>query len=272
MRRAALAIAFSLIAAPLAASEAQTDALWDALRFDDYAAVLVAEGTAGGEDLDASLFGGEGGSGWVAAVAAIYDGDRIARVLGAELHAQLDGHDMGAAVAFFEGDTGARSVELEISARWALLDPDIEDASVEHMQQMDAEGDPRLDLIGAFSDINGLVDNNVASTMNGNYAFLQALSAAGQGPYANDTAAMMAAVWEQEPEIRAETEEWVLSFFAFAYAPLSDAEVQELVDFSLTPEGKRLNSALFAAFDVLYTGISADLGRTAARYMTGERL
>jgi len=272
MRHYLLATFIAIQAVPAAASEAQTDALWEARRFGDYAEVLAAEGLDGGAELADTLFPDDDTSGWADTVERIYDVTALKKTLSRALHDELDAHDMAEAVAFFESKTGARSIELEISARWALLAPDIESMSIEHMNQMAKSGDPRLEMVRTFADLNGLVENNVVSSMNGNYAFLTALSEAGQGPYVNDQGALMSAVWEQEEEIRADTEEWVLSFFTFAYSPLNDAEMQEIIDFSKKKQGQRLNSALFACFDVLYDDISAQLGTAAARYMAGERL
>jgi hypothetical protein len=42
------------------------------------------------------------------------------------------------------------------------------------------------------------------------------------------------------------------------------------VAFSQTPEGQRLNGALFAAYDKVFRKVSYDLGRAAALLMQGS--
>ena len=67
-----------------------------------------------------------------------------------------------------------------------------------------------------------------------------------------------------------ETEDWLFPFLALSYAPLSDAELQGYIDFSRTAAGKKMNTALFAAFDAVFVQISRDLGRAVAQQMTGD--
>jgi hypothetical protein len=81
---------------------------------------------------------------------------------------------------------------------------------------------------------------------------------------------MLTDVWTQEDSIRTETEDWLFPYLTLSYEPLDDAELQAYVDFSDTPAGKRLNTALFAAFDTVFSDISHALGAAAARQMQGE--
>ena len=57
-----------------------------------------------------------------------------------------------------------------------------------------------------------------------------------------------------------------------AYQPLSDADLTAYIDFSATAEGRMLNAALFASFDVLFVAVSEELGFAAARFAQGEDL
>ena len=81
---------------------------------------------------------------------------------------------------------------------------------------------------------------------------------------------MLADVWEQEVQIRSETEQWVYSFLLLAYQPLSDEDIEAYIQLSETSEGQVLNTALFAAFDTMYSEISHALGLASARYLSGE--
>ena len=85
-------------------------------------------------------------------------------------------------------------------------------------------------------------------------------------------AQILSDVWDQEPDIRATTSEWVYSFLMLAYDPVTDEELATYTAFSTTPAGKQLNTTLFAAFDGFFDGISRELGYEAARMMTGAEL
>ena len=135
---------------------------------------------------------------------------------------------------------------------------------------MEAEGSPRLDALRRFAAANDLVEMNVMGALNANLAFYKGLSAGGAFGSAMTEEDMLADVWGQEADVRAETEEWLWSYLSLAYQPLSDEELQAYHDFSETPEGQKLNAAVFAAFDVSFVRISEDLGRAAARAMQGE--
>ncbi len=263
-----------LVLVPLAlqADSARTDAIWAAMRVDEFMAVIREEGLGYGADLEADLFDGKGGAAWQAELEAIYDGDRMVRGLRLALEDAVANKDIGPATAFFSTGLGARAIGLELSARRALLEPGIEAASHAALDDMIASGDPRLELITRFSDANDLVENNIVGALNGNYAFLKAITAGGQGPYVGNSSAILGDVWAQEPEVRSDTKRWVLSYFGFAYGPLSDAELEALIEFSESGPGRAVNAAFFAAFDVLFTEMSAQLGAAAARFMASERL
>lgn len=81
---------------------------------------------------------------------------------------------------------------------------------------------------------------------------------------------MLAEVWAQEPDIRAETESWLYPFLALAYKPLSDADVEAYLAFSESEAGRAMNAAMFAAFDEVFREISHDLGRAAAEMLSGR--
>ena len=263
-----------LVLVPLAlhAESDQADAIWRAMRVDEFVAVIREEGLGYGTDLETDLFDGKGGAAWRAELEAIYDGDRMVRGLRLALEDAVGDTDIGLATAFFSTGLGARAISLELSARRALLEPEIEDASHAALDDMIAGADPRLELITRFSDANDLVENNIVGALNGNYAFLKAMTAGGQGPYVGNSSTILGDVWAREPEIRSDTQKWVLSFFGFAYGPLSDRELEGLIEFSESAPGRAVNAAFFAAFDVLFTELSAQLGAAAARFMASERL
>lgn len=250
----------------------QIDALWTAMRMQEFVEVLSEEGRNDAQGFSQSLFPDSDGQAWENVIQTIYNPATMARNFKNALAEELATRDISGAIKFFQSDLGKRSIELEITARNAMLDPDIEGISRDNYYRMRDENDPALSLIRAYADANDLVDENVVGTMNGNYAFLKTLADEGQGPFADDPGAILNEIWSQEEEIRAETIEWVMSYYSFCYQPLSQDELRGLIEFSKGADAQRLNSALFSAFNTLFVTIAAELARESAQLMKSERL
>jgi hypothetical protein len=234
--------------------------------------VMQEEGVTYGETLATDMFPGGGDSRWGQVVAGIYDAQGMKETFNARFAQELAG-DAGAVAAiedFFGSDRGQRILTLEVSARRALLDEAVEDAAKVAAADMAQDHDPRLALIRDFAVAGDLIEMNVTGAMNANLAFYQGM--AESGGFAEDMTEeqILLDVWGQEPEVRANTEEWLFPYLALAYQPLSDEDLEAYTAFWETAAGKRLNTALFAAFDVVFTDISRDLGRAAARQMQGD--
>jgi hypothetical protein len=121
-----------------------------------------------------------------------------------------------------------------------------------------------------FARTNDLIEFNVAGALNANLAFYRGLSQGGAFEERLTEDQMLADVWAQEAEIRGETADWLFPYLALSYKSLSDADLASYQAFAETAAGKKLNAAVFAAFDVVFTRISLDLGRAAARRIQGE--
>ncbi len=278
----ALVLALGLVA-PLAMvpgpASAQTEVaapaikrLSDALMMGDVVAVMRDEGIEYGGTLEDEMFPGQGGADWKAAVSSIYDTERMRREFDARLSRELQASPEAVeqSLAFFESAQGKRILALELEARRALTDDKAEEAAKVAVEDMIAGADPRMDVLRAFAEANALVELNVAGALNANLAFYKGLDEGGAfgGEMTEDQ--MLADVWGQEADVRAQTEEWVYSFLALAYAPLSDADMAAYQAFSESPAGQQINAALFAAYDAVFTPISRKLGVAAAGQMQGE--
>jgi hypothetical protein len=279
-------LATLLILAPLAPLRAQTAdpaqatqpsaevaSVVSALRMPDIIAVMREEGLAYGDDLEEELFPGAGGARWTGAVQEIYDEAAMLRRFEAAFATRLSDQPqaMQAIVEFFASDRGQRILTLEIEARRALLDEAVEDAARVRVDDMRADNDPRLDVLQRFAEVNDLVEQNVSGALNANLAFYAGMVEAGAFAVADLTEdEILAQVWSQEADIRAETETWLYPFLTLAYGPLPDEDMQAYVAFSETPAAQAMNAALFVAFDAVFSEISRDLGRAAAQMLSGQ--
>jgi hypothetical protein len=272
-RRIATTLAALLLLAPFPAQAAEDpEALFSALGMPEIIEVMREEGLGYGESIRTDLLGGRGGAGWAATVSDIYDAGRMREQMLDGFESRLEGVDLDPLFAFFESERGRRIVELEVGARRALLDDDIEAAAEAAAATLDEERPDRHALIGEFVEVNDLVESNVMGAMNANYAFFMGLMA---GDALGDDLSeqeILSDVWSQEGEIRADTEQWVYAYLTLAYDPLSDEDIAEYIAVSRTAEGRALNRALFGAFDDLFVDISRRLGQGAAGFLAGEEL
>lgn len=269
----ATALTFALPFAPAAmAQDSDAEVLFDLLMLPDIIDVMREEGMSYGETIGQDLFGGVPSSEWMGTVGAIYDYDVMVEVVQADFEAALDDVDLDPMIAFFGSDQGQGIVSLEVSARRAMLDDAVDEASKDAAARAAADDDPRFALVDEFVEVNNLIETNVAGSLNSNLAFYQGLldGNAFNGALTEDQ--ILTDVWSQEADIRDNTTEWIYSFLYLAYQPLEDADLQAYIAFSETDAGAQLNGAMFESFDRLFNGISRSLGRAAANEMTSAEL
>lgn len=265
-------VASSFIFSPAFAQNTQAELLFDALGLPDIVDIMREEGVVYGAQIGTDLFPNQVSPAWRATVETIYDSAAMhASVKAAFIHA-LDNRDISPMVAFFSSDLGKTLVSLEVSARRALLDDTIEQASKDAATGAKANNTERFQLIDAFVQTNDLIEINVAGAMNSNVAFYMGLMAGGAFDEALTQDQIVNDVWDQEADIRANTSEWVYGFLLLAYDPVSAADLETYTAFSASDTGVALNGALFTAFDDMFDAISFALGREAARVMAGQDL
>jgi hypothetical protein len=253
-----------------AAPRADIDALVAAMALPDLLEIMHQEGLGYGEQLQADLLQGRGGTAWTATVEGIYDPARMQEMVRRSLQDDLDASQISAITKFLRSDTGREIVGHEIAARRALLDDDVEATAHDTWLELEAEGGRRWDMLVDFAEVNDLIESNVAGAMTSNYAFYRGLAEGGafNGDLAEDQ--ILSDVWNREQEIREDTTNWVFSFTSLAYQPLTDDQFQAYIDFARSGPGQAMNTALFTAFNDMFTGISRDLGRSASRVLAGQ--
>jgi hypothetical protein len=261
-----------LVAAQTQNAAADIGLLGDTLLMDQVVTVMRDEGIEYGTTLEEEMFPGRGGDDWTGVVSKIYDTAQMRARFDTQLTKELqDAPDaVSDSLRFFTSPQGKRILALELEARRMLTDDAAEEAAKVAVEDMIADSDPRMQVLRDFAEANALIEMNVTGALNANLAFYKGMDEGGAfgGEMTEDQ--MLSDVWEQEPEVRAQTEEWVYSFLALAYAPLSEADLAAYQAFSESPSGQKVNAALFAAYDSVFTPISRDLGRAAARQMQGE--
>ena len=266
---ALLAIGWLAMAPAVQAAEPMVDRLAAALRIGDVVALLRDEGLTHGQELDTDILEGIGGQYFGAQVSRIFDTDAMTATLTGVLAAEMSFEALRDSVAFFEAETGKQIVALELSARLAFIDADVEEAALDQFEALD-RGDPQRRLVEDFVEANDLIDRNVDGIIATDYSFYLGLADGGAMP--RDDEGYLALLMEDRDDLVDEITDWSLSFHLLAYHSLSDEEQQANIDFSRSPSGQELNNALFVGFDRMYADIYYDLGRLIAAAMEATDL
>ncbi|WP_425038731.1 DUF2059 domain-containing protein [Primorskyibacter sp. S187A] len=252
-----------------------TDKLLDLLGVPETIEIMRVEGLAYADELAADMLPSSPGVTWQKTIETIYDPDRMEETVRAGFADSFLSRDVNPDTleTFFGSDLGQDIIRLEISAREAMVDQAIEDAAraayLDRAGATEAE-DARLAQIKAFVEANDLVEANVVGGMNTTIAFYQGLVDGGALDMSEPK--IIAEVWGSEGETRTDTMEWIFGFLMMAYRPLSDDDLMAYADVVSTPEGKAMNTALFAGFDAMYGDISYALGRAIAGQMDVQDL
>lgn len=252
-----------LLGAPVTAQDrSPLNTLIEAMAIPEILEIMQAESIKFGAGIGADMLPDGGGESWQAMVADIHTLDKMRATVERGMAAALTEADIAPLIAFFTSDTGQRIVGLEVSARRAFLDKDIEAAARRSYLELAGQGVPLLAQVTAYIELNDLVEYNVVGTMNANYWYYLGLNEGGVLEMSEEE--MLSAAWEAEDETRSDTGEWLYAYLMLAYAPLETAQMESYVTLSKTAPGRALNQALFAGFDDLFNSTSYALGLAVA--------
>lgn len=268
--RGCFAAAALALTAALPAAAATVEDLARTLKLPEITAILRDEGFDYARSIETDLLGGSAGDLWQTRVEALYDPARLQDGLQAAMAATMSPEDITAAIAFFGTDRGQAILDHENAARRAMSDEAVEEAARARVEELSAMDDAHLTRVREFIEANDLLERNVAGALSSNYQFLRGFADAGGSTMSDGD--IVSDVWGQEPEVREDTESWLLAFLVMAYAPLPSEDLQAYTAFSQTPAGRALNAALFAGFETLYRDISYALGLMAGQAMQGSDL
>ncbi|MCK0151091.1 DUF2059 domain-containing protein [Marivita sp. S6314] len=272
LRNLIASAATALVVGPWATSvqASSVDDLLKALGVPQIVEIMREEGIEYGETLARDMVPGGRTQGWDATVERIYDDDRMLATVREEFKAEFGDADIDPLLAFFTSEVGQQVVSLELSARTAMREQEIEDAARAAFRDLEGTQSETLAMISEFVDTNDLVDANLVGALNANYMFYLGLVDGGALDMSEQD--ILTEVWSSEAETRSDTREWVYAFLIMAYRPLEDGVVADYTELSKTDPGRALNRALFAGFNKMYDDISYALGRAVARQMQVQEL
>lgn len=242
--------------AALASEEA--DRLVDALGVPALIQAFTTEGEQAGQSIDDGFLDGQGGDVWAETVRRLYDPARMEAEIRATMTEVMDPDMAAQALLFFESDLGRKIIDLEVKARQAIIDPQVEAAA---KAAPSAQGASVTDFLAA----RDLIDRNTDVAVEARTAFFDGLILASGRADGPDVEAL-------RPGIAEETESWLRGYYAVIQSALSADDIAIYTAFWETDVGVAVDDALFAAFGQSYTTLSYALGQAAGRMMPQSEL
>lgn len=258
-----------LMAASPAVSDTQSD-LIEALRIEETVTIMRTEGLQYAGVLGDEMLGEGSVAGWAGVVSRIYDVEKMTGVITDGLNAALSEQDVTDVTTFFTSELGHEIITLELAAREAMADEDIEKAANEAFDAAREASSWQYEQIVELIEDSDLVEFNVMGALNSNLAFYRGL-ADGDALEISDEE-MLADVASQQSEIREESEAWLSAYMLMAYQSLSPEQLTRYAELYRSDQGQIVNSAIFQAYDQMYEELSYLLGRAVADQLRGQDL
>lgn len=253
-----------------AASKAELDQLFVAMRTEELLKIMSDEGIAEGDELREEMFGGDRDIGWGGALMTIYGHNRMIAEFREVFDRELADANVTPLIDYYTSTIGQQVARYEIEGRRAISDKAVEAAAKLAHASLKESKPERLELLNAFIAQNDLIEHNVAGAMTSNLAFFQGMATG--GALEMDENEMLATIWDREEAIRTDTEEWVGAYLTFTYDRVSDEDMNDYILLSESKAGRDLNRALFTGFYEVFRRISFDLGAATARFSNSNEL
>ncbi|MEL6515761.1 MAG: DUF2059 domain-containing protein [Pseudomonadota bacterium] len=266
----AAGLAFAVWSSLAQAASEQMQELTEALRIGDMVEILRQEGFTHSQQLAADLIPGRANASWSKQITTIYDTGWMEKVVSQTFAEEMRDAALAPLIAFFTSDTGREVVELELKAREALLDEKKEQLAGQLYRRAKRNNSWIYEQITELIEDSDLVEFNVAGSLNSNMMFYRGM--ADGGAFTLSEEEMLADVWSQEEQIRADSEDWLGPYLMLAYQKLDREELSAYAGLYRTEPGQKFNTAIFTAYNTLYDQISYALGRAIARQLKSEEL
>lgn len=252
-----------------------TEELWQVMRMDAMIDIIADEAVSEARNLEESGVIVGTGQPWPDVVRRIHDPETLRvtfREGVAEAVARLDPGLVRAGLGFYRSPLGQRFLDLEASARRAMLTEGVEDQGREAFMRDLTRGGERSAIIRRIIRDADLITPNVESGLNATVAFSQGFAEGGGYDMPPDQSQMLAEAWEQQPQIEADAAAWLEGFFMIAYSPVTDDEMEGYAGFATSDRGQALANAMFGGFDKLFAQTSYRMGLAAALRRGGREL
>lgn len=255
----------------LSASGELTREMLSQMRFGEIVTIMREEGISDSRELPKDLMMGQVGASWEHALSSIYDIEMMTQTVESLFLGSLGSKNLEGILEFVSSAAWQTAMDLELAARHAMLAPEIEQMAYDSYYQALSKNTRLVRDLEALVDSADLVEQNVVGALNGMYQFNLGLVDGGlEMGYTEDE--LLAQIWTEEESIRNDVSEWMFAFLMLAYDSIERQMLLEQIRFFQTSEGRRLNAAMFDAFDGMLNDITYQLGFALAGMMQESTL
>ena len=262
---------FIIVPFQLSASEEIARDVVTQMRFGEIIQIMHDEGISDSSELPKDLMMGQLGTSWEQSLGMIYDIEMMTRTVETLFLGSLGTENLEGILGFVSSEAWQTAIDLELAARHAMLTPEIEQTAYGNYYRALSKNTQLVSDLEALVDSVDLVEQNVVGALNGMYQFNVGLVDGGLDMgYAEDE--LLTQIWAEEENIRNEVSEWMYAFLVLAYGSMERQTLLDQIRFFETSEGRRLNSAMFDAFDGMLNDIAYQLGYALAGMMRERTL
>ena len=255
------------------ANYAQADVisdLYDALQMDRVNEIIRVEGIQDARGTGEAYLSKNTVARFVDQAQSVYQLETMEKDFKRLLTENLSISDAEAILLFYRSPIGKTASELEVSARVAISDKQIEEmAKIKFNEAVNLKNE-RLDELGSVIETLELVEQNLIGAYAAQFAFMYELSKLGLVNLSRQE--MIDAITSDEEKLKSEILEWLMAFSHMAYSPMSDEEFGVYNDFSKSALGITLNKALFSVYNEMAKDQSQRLASILGEFMKSEDL
>ncbi|MEL7099149.1 MAG: hypothetical protein AAGM84_10015 [Pseudomonadota bacterium] len=255
----ALIFAAMICVAPLAVSaQSAVDRLFDAAGLPELIASFADDSRLGARDLDDSFLQGQGGDVFAETIDRLHDPARLIETMRAGVSDRLDPDDAAQALSFVESEMGQRIARLEVEARQAMSNDDVEAAAL-------AAADRADDAVVAMIELRNLPERNADISFNAQVAFWAGVAATAPDFDVPD-------IEGQRDAIAARSRTWVTGFYMLVASALEDGDLETYSAFWDTEVAEAWDDAVSAALEEMYSELSFATGQAVGRLLPQNEL
>jgi hypothetical protein len=193
------------------------------------------------------------------AVAIGYAPDRMRATVRQYIVRELPPREIDEVLAWLASDTGKRITAIEEKASEPAEALKMMEGGRKVLEGIDA---PRRALIERMLTATRAADFNASVMINTTVAVLRGIElAAPDAPESSEADKLIARLRERRPEIVAAMKGDAAAGFAYLYAPLSDAEVEQYVRFAESDAGTKYHDVTGRAIEIALTEGAQEMGR-----------
>tara|TARA_B100000674_G_scaffold8406_1_gene6489 strand:- start:1112 stop:1990 length:879 start_codon:yes stop_codon:yes gene_type:complete len=244
--------------------------LYDALQMDRVNEIIRVEGIRDAKDTGEAYLSANSAKRFVDQAKSVYQLESMEQDFKRLLTENLSTADANEILLFYQLPIGKLASELEVSARVAISETEIEEMAKTELKEAKALNNRRLDDIGSVIKTLELVEQNLIGAYAAQFAFMNELSKLGVLELTRQE--MIDIITNDEEKLKGEILEWLMAFSHMAYAPMSDEEFSVYNDFSKSDLGIVLNKALFSAYNEMAKDQSQRLANILGEFMKSEDL